>query len=174
MRGVVNLLPILFLVSFYAWAMISVHGVVHGLHLAALAVSFFVIGTPLPSYLFIVGLLPGHISRQGRHLGIFGLWLAFLALNIVTYQYFPKLYSGSVITTILHRALATPFTRNALLSLSGFSLVYHWCISRLESRLLKVWFHTIGVIVSGLLFYLLIPSIREILLVHINSGVDNF
>lgn len=174
MHGVVNLLPILFLVTFYAWAMISVHGIIHGLHLAALAVSFFVIGTPLPSYLFVVGLLPGHISRQGRHLGIFVMWLAFLILNIVTFQYFPKLYSGSVITSILHRTLATPFTRNALVCLSGVSLVYHWFISKLESRLLRAWFHAVGIIVSALMFYLLIPSIREILVVHMNSGRENF
>ncbi len=174
MRGLINLLPLLFIVSFYAWAMISVHGLIQGLHLAALAVSFFVIGTPLASYLFVVGLLPGNISTNGRNLGVFFLWFSFLILNIWTYIYLPKFYNGSVITTILYRVLDTPNIRYSLFSLSGFSLLYHWLVSKLESRFIKLWLHTIGIVISGLLFYLIIPSIREILVLHLNIGTENF
>lgn len=175
MYGFISLLPLVFVVSFYTWAMISVHGFVQGIHLASLAVSFFVIGTPLPSYLFIVGLLPGNIlSKGGRNLGIFVLWIGFLILNVATFYYLPKFYSGSVITTILYRVLDTPNIRFSLLSLSGFSLLYHWLVSKLESRFIKIWLHTVGIVVSGLLFYLIIPAIREILVLHMNIGIENF
>jgi hypothetical protein len=173
MVGFLLSLPFALLVAFYAWVMVSVHGLVQGLHVTALAVSFFVIATPLPSYLFVFRLLPGQGSG-GKNLGIFVFWGACLLLNLATMSYFPKLYANWPITKVSLETLRTPITRNATVTISGVSLLYHWFVSRMKSRLFKAWFHTIGIVVSGLMFYWIIPSIRDVLIVVFNSGNENF
>lgn len=176
MIGVLLSLPSILLVIFYAWAVINVRGLVQGLHITALAISFFIISSPLLAYMFVFGLFPGKSSteKDDKHLGIFACWLGSLILHFATISYFPKLYSCSPITKVAFETLTTPLTRNATVTISGVALVYHWLVSCIESRFFKIWFHMIGIIVSGLMFYWIIPLIRDVLIVVFNSGNENF
>ena len=167
-------LPIFFLIGFYAWAMISVHGVVQGLHVSALAISFFIITTPLLAQLFVFNCLPRFLTRSFGGLGIFMIWISCMLLNLFTLLHFPKLYANWPITKISFETLMTPFTRNATLAISFGALLYHWIVAKLESRWLKLWFHVVGLVVFNLLFYLIIPAIRDVLIVVFNAGNENF
>ncbi len=164
---------VLLLVFGYTWKLVSVHGLIQGLHLSALAIGFFIVASPLLSYLYVLGLLSGYSCRSGG-MGIFVLWGLSLGLHCLTYTLVPKFYLSSPITKIAYEVLQTPFVRNVTLPLSLGSLFYHWLVSKAGSRALRAWLHFVGFVISVFLMYLIIPSIRDVLIIVFNAGGENF
>lgn len=174
MIGILLSLPTVMLVVSYAWAVIKAQGLIQGFHITALAISFFILTSPILAYLYVFGLVPGQNKSENRNLEIFFVWIGSLILNIITIKYFPKLYKCSPITKVALETLTTPFTRNSTIAISGCALLYHWLVSKIQNRFLKIWFHTIGIIISGLIFYKIIPAIRDVLIIVFNAGNENF
>jgi hypothetical protein len=167
-------LPVLAITFLYAWSLALKYGVVLGLHIFVLAISFFYMCTPLPSYLYVLGLLPEKIRRNGSGIGPIVVWMLLFFFNYLTYLYIPGLFKKTPITTLAAYIAYTPGTRFTLIPLSGLSLLYHWAIAHINNRAVRFLAHLLGVVTSAFIFTNLYWMYRDGLVVFLNSGSINY
>lgn len=147
-------IPFAMTVFFYVWALTMSHGAnVVGFHLALLSVSFFYLCTPLPSLLFLLGLLPG--SLKGRRLFPLYLWMFFLLFNVVSLAYMPGLYSQILTTSILQHIFGNTRLMLFVFSMSGGALLFQWSAGHLKHPLARISLYLLGLSFSALVFFML-------------------
>lgn len=165
-------LPILLVLFFYAWSLTERYGAVLGLHIFILAVSAFYLFTPLPSYLYVLGLLPGSTHRRARMPIVAWLFLAWV--NVATFYLLPALYRRTPITGLIAYIVTTPVIRFALPILSLGSLLYHWFVTHIDNLTIRILAHIIGIVTSAFILSNVYWMHRDSLVVCLNVGSLNF
>jgi hypothetical protein len=157
----IRTLPFSLLFLFYAWAVIAENGFVMGLHLTVISFSFFILFTPLASYFYVAGLLPGALYRGARIYNVALVWLGLLLFNFWTIIFYPAIFDKCFSSIIVYRILTDVSARNVSLALSGGFLFYHWLVTKFDSLALRTWFHLVGIGGSALAYYFLFPFLKH-------------
>ena len=167
-------LPVLALIFLYAWALSLKFGVVIGLHLAMLVVSFFYLCTPLPSYLYVFGCLPGNTHRESRGGVGIAVWVCLSIFNVITVCALPSIYKKTIITTVFYNILLSPLARYVVFALSLGTLLYHWSVSHISRPWVRRFAHLLGIVVSAFVLWNLYWIYRDTFVITLNSGGLNY
>lgn len=136
-----------FLISFfYGLTMVEQYSLLTGIHLTFIAISVFILCTPLPALLYSTGFLPGATEKTPSYFQALFLWLAMFFLNIFTLNFKHEIYKKTFISEIFYHLLKDPKTVWTFMTLSGVSVLIHCFISRFENRKLKIVLHLIGLV----------------------------
>lgn len=163
-------------VFFYAWQMKSVHGLLPGLHLTGLVLSFFFLCSPLSSLIlsidqFLSGIkLPGEGFCE-RTLLILNLFL--VVLSFFTLKQLPSIFNSSGITFLFYQLMQSDAIYQFLV-LSQGSFLVHYLIIKNTSDYVRLWLSILLTLIVCLLFYAMIPVIQEVVVIGINSRASNF
>lgn len=149
-------LPFYLLFFFYLWTATFEYGFVLGLHLSCIAFSFFILCTPMASYWYLLGGLPGALTHQASLPQVFSLWLALLTMNGFTIYFAPGIYGKSLIYRAVYSIITTYPINIFTLGFSGGTLLYHWSIFQLNNRTIKAFLQLVGVTLSFVVSYLII------------------
>jgi hypothetical protein len=165
-------LPLVTLLFFYAWSLAVRYGAVLGLHIFSLAVSAFYLFTPIPSYLYVLGLMPGSTHRRARTPIV--IWILLVLVNVATFFFLPALYRRTPITSLIAYIVTTPGIRFALPILSLGSLLYHWFVTHIDHTTIRILAHIIGIVTSAFVLSNVYWMHRDSLVVVLNVGTLNF
>lgn len=134
------------------------YGWLLGLHLTFIAFSFFILCTPIASYLYLLGCLPGVEMRKQTTalIDAFLLWLLFLGINIVSIWTVPLVYNKSPIYKAVYSVLVNYPVNLFTLGFSGGALLYHWGVFQVSKSFVRSILHALGVALSFTVFYLIL------------------
>ncbi|MCK4499036.1 hypothetical protein KAU11_00900 [Candidatus Babeliales bacterium] len=167
-------LPVLALIFFYAWALSLKFGAVIGIHLAMLVVSFFYLCTPISSYLYVLGCLPGNTHRESRGGVAIVAWVFLGIFNAITVYALPSIYKKTIITTVFYNILLMPVARYTVFVLSLGTLLYHWMISHIRRPMVRRLAHVLGILVSAFVLWNLYWLYRDTFVITLNSTGLNY
>ncbi len=161
--------------ALYLWAIAIKFGIVIGLHVSLLTLSFFVLFTPLASYFSTIAFFLSPMQSRDRGVNLVGMWFFLVVLNSLSLWAVPMIYSKVHITGILYHFLILPSVGIIPVSLSGLSLVYHWAISRYVWTFNAGKYHVFGTILTTLAFYYFFgSSFYEEYIISLNTGGLNY
>lgn len=138
----------------YAWQMFLEHGWLPGIFLTLIALSFFVLFTPIFSYFYMLGLFLFIWRRPVSLLSLLAWWLLFLVSNLLFLTWLPGLYASTFISNVVYNIFVEyPEVLCSTLTLSFTTLVLSWLASGLPTRLLRLVSCCAVVGFSAMLFY---------------------
>jgi len=154
---------------FYFWTASTEYGLFQGLHLTGLAFSFFILCSPVASYLYLMGCLPGAFAKRPSFAGTFGLWFFLIFINLCTIYWAPGIYNKSPFYKAIYSVLLTYPVNLLTLGFSGGTLLYHWLVTRLQNHLYlwKRLLHLLGVSVSAGASYLILSQMHTKLVFYL-------
>lgn len=163
-----------FVISFsYFWAMSNEYGYLLGFHLTILAISFFILCSPLGSYLYLFGILPGSENKTGLFLTINLTWTTLLLVNLATIFTQPQIYAKAFICKVVYSILTTWPTNILTLTYSFSFLIYHRIISLFAPKMFVAFFHSIGVLASSSSCYFLVNHYHPSIVAYLISMSSN-
>ena len=148
-------IPIFLLLFFYAVLMSLEYGALIGVHLSIISFSFFILCTPLVSFLYVVGILPWahHPKANWSLIRTYLFWILCLIINLISIKFSPKVYSKAFLANVVY-SLLTSYPANVLtLSVSFGFLSYQWLVSFISQKSLRYLMYFLGFFLSTALFY---------------------
>jgi len=168
-------LPFYALFFFYLWTASIEYGFLLGLHLTLIAFSFFILCSPVASYWYLFGALPGALNQKPNIFNVFSLWVFLLAMNILTILTVPNIYGKSLIYRVVFSILTTFPINIFTLGFSGGTLLYHWSISQLKNSSAKTILHFAGIVLSSTTTYMLLNKNQNSIVFYLmDMSYSNF
>ncbi|MBT4594562.1 hypothetical protein HOD08_01655 [bacterium] len=159
----------------YSFPMMRSMGILLGLHVSILSLSFFVLCIPLLSFLYTFFSF-GSLGRRELGFGPVLLWVMLLIINLSTFAFWPDLFKHSFPSMFIFRLLMSGFSGTIPMIISGISVCYHWLGVRIvRPGMLRMWIHIVGTaLASGALYLFLNSSYYARFVLTLNFGGINY
>lgn len=152
-------------------------GIVIGLYVSLLVVSFLVLFTPLISWVSVFSALAcSNTMCERMQISWVTVWAALSGLNVLTLMYFPIIYTKTVLTSFLYHMFLVPSAGSIPVIITGVASVYHWAIARFGGRMRgQIAWHLIGACAATIAFYFFMQSrYFELFVISLNSSHINY
>ncbi len=170
-------IPFYLLVLAYLAFLAEFFGVLVGLYVSLLVISFFVLMLPTLACFFSF-MTMWHRSGQLKQLiGVLsGLWIFLLLLNLFTMYFCPIFYTKTTLTMLLYHMLLVPTSGAIPIVVTGLSGAYYVLIARHVGRFWVAFALALfGLVMSCVAFYFFVrgPYFAQFI-ISLNSNALNY
>ncbi|MBM3894194.1 hypothetical protein FJ366_01200 [Candidatus Dependentiae bacterium] len=151
-------------------------GVLVGLYLSLLVLSFFVLGTPIISfYMLFMALFGDEVAFKKRALRLTVTWLFVLFFDVMSFLFFPIIFTKTPYTTLMYHLMLVPRSGMIPVVITGISLLYYWAVSFVRSSWYRLLLCLIGSALCSFGIYLFLKSSFFVEFVaSLNSNAHNY
>ncbi len=151
-------------------------GVLVGLYLSLLILSFFVLATPTISfYMLFMSLFGDELKFKQRAFKATVMWFFVVLFDVLSFYFFPIIFIRTPYTALMYHLMLVPRSGIIPVAITGVALVYYWGVGYVKSSWYRLVLCLVGSALCSLGIYLFLRSVFFAEFVaSLNSNVHNY